>query len=351
MKRNLKFLTALTIIIFSMQESFACSRVVYQGLNGLILTGRNMDWSADIEPNIWVQPRGIQRDGGAGISSIKWKSKYGSVTTTSWDISSQDGMNEKGLVANMLWLADAQFPDMDKSTKKPSLNLSLWLQYVLDNFATVDEAVKALSKEEFIVVTMEIPGTTKLADLHLAISDANGDNAIFEYINKKLVIHHDKSFVVMTNEPAFDKQLAINTYWQGIPGNVMLPGTSNPTDRFVRGSYYINSVPKSDDAKIAVPTLFSIMRNMSAPLGVSTPGHPNVSATRWRSVADQKNLVYYFDDVLNPSAVWLDFKNLDFSENAPIKKLTVSKHDYTFARESSQFLVNSNLFNFLTLPK
>ncbi|WP_394337119.1 linear amide C-N hydrolase [Chitinophaga parva] len=34
--------------------------------------------------------------------------------------------------------------------------------------------------------------------LHLSISDASGDNAIFEYINSKLVVYHDHAYTVMT---------------------------------------------------------------------------------------------------------------------------------------------------------
>ncbi|WP_211345679.1 linear amide C-N hydrolase [Paraflavitalea soli] len=37
--------------------------------------------------------------------------------------------------------------------------------------------------------------------LHLSISDATGDNAIFEYVHGKLVVHHDKSSLIMTNSP------------------------------------------------------------------------------------------------------------------------------------------------------
>jgi len=66
-----------------------------------------MDWKDDIMSNIWLFPRGMQRSGETGPNSITWKSKYGSVVTSGYDISSTDGMNEKGLVANLLWLAES----------------------------------------------------------------------------------------------------------------------------------------------------------------------------------------------------------------------------------------------------
>lgn len=59
-----------------------------------------------------------------------------------------------------------------------------------------------------------MPDGTRMATLHLSISDADGDNAIFEYIGGELKIHHDKSYQVMTNSPVFDQQLALNDYWK-----------------------------------------------------------------------------------------------------------------------------------------
>src|SRR5690606_744546 len=114
-------------------------------------------------------------------------------------------------------------------------------------FATVEEAVSVLKKEEFVIVSDYIPGTAKFTTLHLSVSDASGDNAIFEYIGGKLKIHHDRSYTVMTNSPVFEEQLAINKYWQGIPGTIMLPGTNRAADRYVRASYYIKAIPQTSD--------------------------------------------------------------------------------------------------------
>lgn len=85
---------------------------------------------------------------------------------------------------------------------------------MLDNFATVAEAVEALRAEPFVIVTDNIPGTTRLATLHLAISDATGDSAIVEYIDGKQVIHHGRNYQVLTNSPPFEQQLTLHDYWK-----------------------------------------------------------------------------------------------------------------------------------------
>ena len=349
MKSRNRILAVLIAMSFMFTETvLPCTRVVYEGLNGTIITARSMDWLGEIPANLWIFPRGIERFGEAGSSSIKWKSKFGSVITSSWDIASSDGMNEKGLVGNLLWLVESQYPKFEKNGKVKGLAVSLWLQYVLDNFSTVAEAVIALEKNEFVVTSSHIPGTDIFATVHLSISDAGGDNAIFEYINGKLVIHHDRKYVTMTNSPIFDQQLAIDTYWKGIPGTIMLPGTNRAADRFVRASYYIDAIPKTDNTRSALASVFGVIRNCSVPLGIASETEPNISSTRWRTVADQKKLVYYFDNVLNPNVIWVEFNKIDFSEKGKIKKLSLANNE-NYSGDSLLNFKESKSFQFAGL--
>jgi len=328
------------------QRATACTRVVYKGPNGTVITARSMDWKDDIAANLWVFPRGIARSGEAGPQSLNWVSKYGSVISSAWDIATTDGLNEKGLVANVLWLVESSYPKFDPQGTKKGIAISAWAQYVLDNFATVDEAVTALQDEPFVVVSDYVPGTTKFTTLHLSIADATGDNAIFEYIDGKLVIHHDPSYTVMTNSPVFEQQLALNNYWQGIPGTVMLPGTNRAADRFVRASYYINAIPQTEDTRTAVASVFSVIRNCSVPFGISSEAEPNISSTRWRSVADQKNKVYYFETVLTPNTFWVDLTKFDLQEGAKTMMLDL-KGNATFNGLSNSAFKEAKPFKFM----
>jgi len=349
MKTLLKITLALTCFVCAniYFKAYSCTRVVYKGLDGLIITARSMDWREDIQTDLWIVPRGVARNGEVGPNSLKWTSKYGSVIASAYNFSTTDGMNEKGLVANLLWLVETQYPHWDQ--KKPGLTVAAWVQYVLDNFATVNEAVTELEKENFTIVTDNIPGMNRLATLHLSISDASGDNAVFEYLDGKLVIHHGISYTVMTNSPVFDKQLALNEYWSEIGGTVMLPGTNRASDRFVRASFYIDAIPKTADTKVAVASCFSVIRNCSVPYGISTPGQPNISTTRWRSVADQKNLIYFFETALTPNTFWVNFKDIDFSKGAPVKKLSLVNGE-TYAGNAVASFVETPMFKFLGLP-
>jgi penicillin V acylase-like amidase (Ntn superfamily) len=327
------------------QTAQACTRAVYLGSENTVITGRTMDWFSDMGTNLWAFPRGMKRDGAAGANSIQWTSKYGSVVAAVWDLGSADGMNEKGFVVNMLYLAESKYPTPTPNDTRKPMSLSVWAQYMLDNFATVAEAVEAMRQEPFYIIPVSSPDGQP-GTMHVSISDATGDSAIFQYVNGKLNIHHSRDYQVMTNSPVFDQQLALDSYWQAIGGTTMLPGTNRAADRFARASFYINAVPKTAKMEEAIASVFSVMRNVSVPLGITTPNQPNISSTIWRTVADQKNLRYFFESTRQPNVFWVNLADLDLSEGAPTKKLTLTD-GAVYAGNTAQKFQPTEPFKFL----
>lgn len=312
-------LATLLLACALLPRAAACTRVVYLGPEARVLTARSMDWKEDIGTNLWILPRGVERSGEAGPDSIRWTARYGSVVASAYDIASSDGVNEAGLSANLLWLVESGYPE--PAPGRPALAVSLWAQYALDRFATVAEAVEHLSTEPFAVVTNNLPGTSRLATLHLSLSDASGDSAILEYVQGRLVVHHGRQYQVMTNSPVFDQQLALHEYWRQIGGTVMLPGTNRAADRYARAMFYINAIPQVEDRVQATASVFSVIRNASVPFGINTPEEPNISSTRWRTVVDHKDRLYYFESAVSPSIFWVDLAKLDFAAGAPTRAL------------------------------
>jgi choloylglycine hydrolase len=265
----------------------------------------------------------MERHGAAGPDALTWTSRYGSVIATAFDVGTADGMNEAGLVANLLYLSESVYPDAPPAEGSKPLSIAAWTQYVLDRFATVDEAVAEIEAEPFYVVPAMSPDG-HAGTVHLSISDPSGDSAIFEYVDGELTIHHGPEHRVMTNSPTYDQQLALDSYWKEIGGLTMLPGTNRAADRFARTSFYLDALPKDVDDPTAVAAAFSVIRNASVPLGITTPDRPNISSTHWRSVSDQKNLRYYFESTRTPNVFWLDLEGLDLSEGAPVRKLMLT---------------------------
>ena len=323
-------------------DADACTRVVYIGDSGIVITGRTLDWKENIGTNLYVMPRGMERAGYDDNNTIKWTSRYGSVVAVGYDMGVSEGMNEKGLVCNLLYLPGTVYSL--PGDNRPAMSTSVWAQYVLDNFATTAEAVNELKKDAFRIDAPAMPGGNSTT-LHMAISDTTGNSAIIEYIDGKISIHEGKEYQVLTNAPTYDDQLAINDYWQGVGGMHMLPGTNRSSDRFARGYFYINAIPKNANRQMALGGVFGVVRNVSVPLGISVPEQPEISSTRWRSVADQQNKIYFFETTLSPSVIWVDLSKMDLRKGAAVKKLDLlNTPDYPYSGEVNDRMVTSKPF-------
>lgn len=344
MKKYCIWVVLLLLVIGGYEKSEACTRVVYEGPDGMTATGRTMDWKEDLMTNLYIFPRGMQKKGAESAATIEWVSKYGSVVAAGYDIGICDGMNEKGLVANLLFLPESVYET--ENDTRPVLGLSIWTQYLLDNFATVKEAVNELKNDRFRIDAPDLPNGVK-SRLHMAISDPTGDSAIIEYLDGHISIYEGKEYQVLTNSPAYNLQLAVNDYWKQVGGLNMLPGTNRSSDRFARASFYINAVAQTSDADIAIPTVFSVIRNVSVPFGISTPDSPHISSTRWRSVCDQKNLVYYFEKTVPMAVMHVNLKEIDFSQGSGERVLKLAENSSYEGDVTSSFQASSRPFHFL----
>lgn len=308
-----------------------CSRVLWNNNRNATVVGRNMDWFMPMAADLYVLPRGVERDGMTGENTLRWTSKYGTVVAYSQAVS--DGMNEQGLAGHLLWLAESDYGKFDPSA--PGLSIGLWLQYYLENFATVQEAVEFTQKTPPQIVTGTIDG--KKAGVHLALEDASGDTAVIEYIDGQPIIHHGRQFTVMTNSPPFDQQLENLRQYQGFGGTKPLPGTTEAADRFVRGAYYLMHLPEPQDTRECIAGVLSVMRNISQPFGIADPSRPNISATRWRTVADLTHMLLFFESSTSPNIIWVKLKEVDFSRAAGIRKLDLINSPDRIGDCSDQF--------------
>lgn len=316
---------ALAMIFTSVGASLAaaCSRILWADNGQAVVVARNMDWIEDMRTNLWAFPRGIARSGLSGdANSVSWTSKYGSVAASAYDVGTADGLNEKGLVVNALWLAASDYGKRDPSV--PGLSLSLWTQYMLDNFATVDEAVAATERHDFQVVpaSFEVAGAKQVATIHLSLADASGDSAIIEIADGGTPhVYHDRSYTVMTNDPPFAEQLSNLKRYQGFGGTERLPGSTEAADRFVRAAYYRQHLPKPANYRETIAGVLSIARNVTQPFGSSDAKHPDLSHTIWRTATDATDRIYYFESTLSPNIVWVRLDGLDLAPGAPVREL------------------------------
>lgn len=312
----------------STYHASACSRATWLGKDGSVITGRSMDWPYDFNTHFFVIPRGIKTEGIRG--GLVWENRYGAVVaggamTPGGEIDGVfDGLNERGLGANLLYLAEADFGPAPKSPK-PRISMGAWVTYVLTNYATVDEVVKAFETDPLYIVPSTFgPGGAGHPTVHLSVTDATGDSAVIEYIAGKPIIHHNRAHQVMTNSPVFEEQLALNKYWERLDGAKMLPGSHQSEDRFVRASYYLKRLDVAEtNPRKQIAGVMSVMRNVSVPWGSPDPLHPNIAPTYWRTFLDHGRKVYYFESALSPYVVAVDLKKLDFAPDKGLRSVAL----------------------------
>lgn len=172
--------------------------------------------------------------------------------------------------------------------------------------------------EPVLVAGGEVPvgPPGRAAKVHVLLSDATCDSAILEFVDGELVVWHDRAYQMMTNEPTFDRQLAVLEYWRGFDPGEFLPGAICALDHLVRAHFHINAVVQSADPRIAAASMFSVIRQTSASSGISVADAPDLSTMRWRVVADHKARCGHVELVISRGVFRVDLDRFDFSEGA-----------------------------------
>lgn len=314
---------ALTAAISAPTEAGACSRVLYKGLDSLMVVGRSLDWKTPIPTNLYVYPRGMEKKGSNEPGAVTWTSVYGAVYAVGYDGGITEGMNEMGLVINGLFCKGTVYADAE-TQGRPPMSLAMFVGWLLDMNATTQEVIDVLTAHYFSISGATFDGGT-VSTLHWGITDPTGHSAILEFDHGKVMIHDMGNYRAMTNDPQWPAMTAIIDYWEKIGGQHMLPGTVSSPDRCVRANYFAHHVEQVADADLGVSITRSIIANVSVPYTYMIEGEPNLSSTQWRSFADLRDRRYYFDIVTNLGVYYVDLTKLDLYAGAPVLKLDTSK--------------------------
>jgi penicillin V acylase-like amidase (Ntn superfamily) len=299
----------------------ACTRILWNDNKLAVVAGRTMDWPTTTDPVLTVLPRGMPRDGGVlaghrleNDNPARWTSKYGSIVTTVYGIGTVDGVNEKGVAMHMLYFVATDFGPRDP--KKQGLQAALWGQYVLDNAASVAEALKLLETIQPLMVDHD--GIK--ASIHLAIEDATGDSAVIEYVAGKPMVYHGREYRIMTNDPSYPEHVAYRATFNfdGATRQTAIPGNVDPMHRYVRADYYRQMLPEPKNDREAIAGILAIARNVSVPFGAPNKVPGSLYNTEYRTAIDLTNRQYYFELTTAPSVIWANLTKFDLGEDSPV---------------------------------
>jgi choloylglycine hydrolase len=328
---TLAFVAVAALALAAPEAAHACTRILWNDNNVAVLASRSADWLFPTEPELIASPRGMKRDGGffdgqqqIPVNPARWTARHGSVAVSVFDSAVFDGMNERGLAVHGLWLYASDYGPRDPS--RQGIRTTLWTQYLLDNAATVEEAIALQAGIQPVEVPMSFPeGSKAVIPISIAVEDSSGDSAIMQYIKGELVVYRGRDYRVLSNDQSYaDSLVALNSYdFTNASRKTPLPGNTNGIDRFIRASYYANSLRDTSPKSVtgAVASLLSVARNVSPPVGAPLYGPGSQEATDWRTVSDLTNLVYYFEPTRRLAILKTDLKKLDFRAKAPLQTL------------------------------
>ncbi len=129
---------------------------------------------------ILVNPRGLAKHAmgrGRNGAPLPWVSRFGSVTFNQYGRElPAGGMNEAGLVVEVMWLDETRYEAPDDRPELPDLQ---WIQYQLDTRASVAEVLAHAN---------EVRVTSLSARVHFLACDRAGECAAIEFVDGAMVV-------------------------------------------------------------------------------------------------------------------------------------------------------------------
>jgi penicillin V acylase-like amidase (Ntn superfamily) len=321
---------ALSVLSFAAAALPCTSFYIYAG--GDAVVGKSFDWSTSAGLVV-VNKRGIAKEAMVGDERpARWTSTYGSVTFNQYGRELPlGGMNEVGLVVEVLWLDESVYPAPDE---RPALGCLQWVQYMLDTCAAAAEAVATL---EEVRVADDDTGR-----VHYFIADAAGGCAVVEFLDGKAVVSAgdvDMPARALANN-TYDESLSFLSMYEqkeGTPDDIAGDGSLERFSRAAIAAAYFDSAPL--DSATAADYAAGVLDDVASP-----------DYSRWLIVYDVAEGRVYFRTRENMDPRRLEAAAFDYSPATPVKIFDMNAEgggdvtekfvDYTY--EANRALVDAS---------
>jgi hypothetical protein len=298
--RDLIFLLSV-FILFMPHDADSCSTFKLHKGDKLIYGHNLNEGDIGVPGLIFINKRSIFKMGRTwselttkerlNPSSHCWISRYGSVTFNAFGRDLPDGgMNEVGLY---IWemSEDADYP---KNGSLPKLNQMHWMQYILDNYSTVEEAIQCASE-------IEIDGW----GWHFFLGDAKGNTAAIAFIDGEVVVNKGEDMPIpgLFNLP-YNRELEYLKYYKGF-GGLYEPDLSDlRVPRFVKTAVMIRDYEPTQNIVDYGFEMLDALKVYDVP--------------EWSIVFDVRKRHVYFKTRINPEIKSFSMDKIDFSNNSPV---------------------------------
>ncbi len=326
----------------------ACTGIRIQTRDGVFVSGRTLEFGIFLPTSVIVVPRGYAFSGQTTLGPGKqWTAKYASVGVIIADNEViLDGINEKGLsVGSFYFPGYAEYSVTTPENRSISMSSSDITQWIVSQFATVDEVRAAIENGEVAISPVLTPGfPPEVQPFHFVVYDPSGKSLVIEPLGGKLVLY-DNPLGCMSNSPTFDWHMTnLRNYIALNPRNVPpievsgkifsqlgqgsgmlgLPGDFSPPSRFVRAAVFSATAIPAENAEKGILQVFHVLNNFDIPVGVARSVENGVIHSDYTMLTvarDPQNMRFYYKTYDDQTIRMVDLSRFDLRART-IKKIS-----------------------------
>ncbi len=335
MKTSIVIACSMCLLLSSVNDVGACTGVSFHASDGSYVVARTIEWAGgELKSDYTITPRGTKMVSYTpdGRNGLVFEARYGYVGMSVVEPGFvAEGINEVGLSAGLFYFPHyGSYVPFDADKKEHSIADLQLVQWILSQFATIDEVIQALPTVR--VISLD----PSMSTLHWRIAEPGGRQVVLEIIDGKYCVHENK-IGVLTNSPDFTWHLTnlnnyVNLYpgvaksqeWGGVElssisaGSAFhgIPGDVTSPSRFVRAAFFVATAPQRKTAQEVVLQCFHILNNFDVPIGVEhawgDAPQDMPSATQWTVVSDLTHRRIYYRTAYNSNIRCIDLQKIDF---------------------------------------
>lgn len=367
MIRKVAIATLVAAFISATTPGVACTGISLMAKDGAAIRGRTLEFGFPMQSNVLVIPAGQKMSGTLpdGSKGLIYTSRYAIVGANALGLPAiLDGINDEGLSIGLFYFPNyAKYTEVTPENANHAIAPQEFGMWALANFATVDEVKEGV--KSIVVVPTPAPGLGSpqgaVAGAHFFIQDRSGKSIVVEPVDGILKVH-DAPLGVMANAPTYDWHMSnlqnyINLSVKDVESTKLgplilpafgsgsglhgMPGDFTPPSRFVRAAIYAQSAAPNATAEDAVLSAFHILNQFDIPKGSvqnSAIGGTVDDITEWTSVADLKNLRWYFRTYEDQSIHMVDLKEAIAAAKGEVRTIQMEGTAQPIANASTNFI-------------
>lgn len=299
MRRSYRFVAAFAFaFVINTYNAQACTVVAAPHFADH-LVGKSYDW--DFEDGLlMVNKRHVAKTAlllDPKSAAAAWTSRYGSITFNQYGREFPlGGINEAGLVVEIAWLDETKYPKVDN---RPSLNELQWVQYQLDQFASVKEVQTHIN---------DVRIAQAHAPVHYLVCDTTRACLSVEFLRGKAVTHSGNALdvPVLSNDPYALHRQNLRKY-QGFGGRRALPTGSDSFARYARAAAFAQGARDSSE-RDSQSKLFALLQDVN-----------QGDFSKWHITYNTASGVISWRSLSQPQIKTVRLRDFDFSCGSPVQ--------------------------------